>query len=228
MAIRAIVSYDDTPGDHDALILGKVLSAAGVDLVLAYVRHAFQAELTREQLEEHEAEALLERGARRLGEPGVERRVVLSGSTGEGLKWLAIHEQAELLVFGSDYRTPPGHIVPPHSAEILLAGGSTAIAFAPAGFSDRSELDVRTIGLPEVPSDAAATETAYELADRLGAAIVDASVSADLLVVGSRPEAGPGEVLLSPRAERAIEQANAPVLVVPRATPVRFSAPAVV
>ena len=64
MTIRAIVSYDDTPGDHDALILGKVLSAAGVDLVLAYVRHAFQAELTREQLEEHEAEGLLDRGAR--------------------------------------------------------------------------------------------------------------------------------------------------------------------
>ena len=228
MAIRAIVSYNDTQNDHDALMLGKVLSAAGLELVLAYVRHATQAQPTRERLEEHEAEALLERGARRLGDPAVARRVVLSGSTGEGLKWLAIHEQAELLVFGSDYRTPPGHVAPPHSAEILLAGGCIAIAFAPADFSDRSQRDVRTIGLPEVPSDAAATETAYELADRFGAAVVDASGSADLLVLGSRPEARPGELLLSSQAERTIEQANAPVLVVPRATPVRLSASAVV
>ena len=39
MAAQAIVSYDDTHNDHDALILGRVLAEAGAELTLAYVRH---------------------------------------------------------------------------------------------------------------------------------------------------------------------------------------------
>ena len=39
MAAKAIVSYDDTHNDHDALMLGRVLAAAGAELTLAYVRH---------------------------------------------------------------------------------------------------------------------------------------------------------------------------------------------
>ena len=34
MAPRAIISYDDTPGDHDALMLGRVLADAGASLTL--------------------------------------------------------------------------------------------------------------------------------------------------------------------------------------------------
>src|SRR2546421_12515109 len=89
MAPKAIVSYDDTPNDHDALSLGRVLADAGAELTLAYVRHSTEATQEREQLEEHEAEALLERGARTLGDLHVERRVVVSASTAEGLRWLA-------------------------------------------------------------------------------------------------------------------------------------------
>src|SRR5438045_8871099 len=109
MATKAIISYDDTPNDHDALMLGRVLAEAGVELTLAYVRHTTQAERRREELEEHEAHGLLERGARWLDGIDAERRVVVSGSTGEGLKWLAEEEEADIVVFGSDYRTPPGH-----------------------------------------------------------------------------------------------------------------------
>src|SRR5437763_16965342 len=85
MSTKAIVSYDDTPNDHDALVFARVLSDAGAALILAYVRHATEAERDREQLEEHEAEALLERGARTLGDLDVERRVVVSPSTAEGI-----------------------------------------------------------------------------------------------------------------------------------------------
>ena len=122
MAIKAIVSYDDTPNDHDALMLGRVLAQAGAELTLAYVRHTTQSERRREELEEHEAEALLERGARALDGLEVERRVIVSGSTPEGLRWLAEQEDADIVVFGSDYRTPAGHVSPQHSSVRLLDG----------------------------------------------------------------------------------------------------------
>src|ERR1700722_6225481 len=105
LAPQAIVSYDDTPNDHDALMLARVLADAGARLTLAYVRHTTQAQRAREELEEHEAEALLERGARWLGVEDVEHRVVVSASTGDGLAWLAEREEADMIVFGSDYRT---------------------------------------------------------------------------------------------------------------------------
>src|ERR1700722_14363408 len=105
MAPHAIVSYDDTENDHDALMLGRILGEAGAQLTLAYVRHTTQAQRAREELEEHEAEALLERGARWLENENVDRRVVVSASTGEGLAWLAEREEADMIVFGSDYRT---------------------------------------------------------------------------------------------------------------------------
>src|SRR5581483_2866825 len=110
------------------LMLARVLDQAGIELVLAYVRHATEDERAREQLEEHEAEALLERGARALGDLDVERRVVLSGSTAEGLSWLAEQEEAKLIVFGSDYRTAAGHVSPQHSTGTLLEDGPAAIA----------------------------------------------------------------------------------------------------
>ena len=137
MATKAIISYDDTPNDHDALMLGRVLAGIGAELTLAYVRHATQTESAREQLEEHEAYVLLERGARALGDLDVERRVVVSGSTAEGLKRLAEQEQADVIVFGSDYRTAPGHVEPGTSAQHLLDGGSVAVAIASAGLRSR-------------------------------------------------------------------------------------------
>src|ERR1700722_3571458 len=103
MAIKAIVSYDDTPNDYDALTFARVLADAGAGLILAYVRHSTQTEHAREQLEEHDAQALLKRGARTLGGLDVERRVVVSASTADGLKWLAEKESADIVVFGSDY-----------------------------------------------------------------------------------------------------------------------------
>ena len=52
MAPRAIISYDDTPGDHDALMLGRIRADAGAWLTLAYVRHATQSEPAQELREE--------------------------------------------------------------------------------------------------------------------------------------------------------------------------------
>jgi nucleotide-binding universal stress UspA family protein len=225
MAPKAIVSYDDTVNDRDALMLGRLLAEAGAELTLAYVRHATQAERAREEHEEREAEALLEHGAEQLGDLEIERRVVVSPSTAEGLKWLAEREGTDLIVFGSDYRTAAGHVSPQHSTQTMLEGGPAAIAIAPASFSTRHVPEIRAIGILADPGDDAAIETARELAERLGARVTRDERHVDLLVVGSRSEAPDGRVMITAQAQDVIENATFPVLVVARGVPVRFALP---
>jgi nucleotide-binding universal stress UspA family protein len=222
MAPHAIVSYDDTQNDHDALMLGRMLRDAGAELTLAYVRHATHRRLDREQLSQQEADQLLERGARWLDDPYVQRRVVVSPSTGEGLGWLARQEEADLIVFGSEYRTPRGRIAVGRSAQTLLEGGPAALALAPAAYAGAADREIRTIGVLRGSADEAAIETAFSLAGRFDAKVVDTERAADLLIVGSRREARDGRVMITANAHRAIEEATAPVLVVARGVPLHF------
>jgi nucleotide-binding universal stress UspA family protein len=222
MAPHAIISYDDTQNDHDALMLGRILGDAGARLTLAYVRHAAQRRADREELAVHEAEALLERGARWLDEGDTGRRVVMSASTAEGLAWLAAQEGADMIVFGSDYRTPPRHVSMCRSAQSLLERGASAVAIAPSGYQDQREHAIATIGVLPGSADEAAIETAFSLAGRLGASVVDRDHGVDLLVVGSRAEAPQGRVLLSSRSQNAIEEATSPVIVSARGVPLQF------
>ena len=64
MALKIIVSYDDTDNDRDALALGQLLAVDSAELGLAYVRHSFG-----ESLEQKQAEELLDRGAASIGTP---------------------------------------------------------------------------------------------------------------------------------------------------------------
>jgi nucleotide-binding universal stress UspA family protein len=224
---RAIISYDDTPGDQDALVLGRILADAGASLTLAYVRHATQNERSRELHEERAAEALLERGSRWLDRSDVHTRVVVNASTAEGLRWLAEEEGADIIVFGSDYRTPPGHVAPQHSTQSLLESGPAAVAIAPAQYrSDRAAGGIRIhrIGLLAVPGDDATLATARALADSFGATLTRDEHQVDLLVVGSRIEAPHGQVMISAQAQNEIENATCPVLVVPRGVTIDFPA----
>src|SRR5258708_4351521 len=82
---------------------------AGFTPVLAYVRHAQEFDPRREELAKHDAEQRLQRGAALLGDPESKREVLFGASTGEGLGQLAERAGASLVVFGSDYRTAPGH-----------------------------------------------------------------------------------------------------------------------
>jgi len=226
MGPKAIVSYDDSLNDRDALMLGRLLSEAGAELTLAYVRHRTQAVRSREEREEQEAEELLEHGAQLLGDLDVERRVVVSPSTAEGLKWLADQEGADVIVFGSDYRTAASHVAPQHSTQTMLEGGPTAIAIAPASFSTKHVPQIRTIGILAAAGDDAAITTARELADRLGGARVTRDERhVDLLVVGSRSEAPGGRVMITAQVQNEIENATFPVLVVAHGVPVRFALP---
>jgi nucleotide-binding universal stress UspA family protein len=222
MPTKAIISYDDTPNDHDALMLARVLADAGAELTLAYVRHATQTERERERLEEDEAYALLERGAQALGDLDVERRVVVSASTAEGLKWLAEQEDADIIVFGSDYRTAAGHVAPQKSAQTLLECGPAAIAIAPANYRSEHATTFGRVGVLAAPGDDDAIETARDFAESLGARVTRDEPHVDLLVVGSRPEAPEGRVMVTSHAQKQIENATSPVLVVPRGVTVRL------
>jgi nucleotide-binding universal stress UspA family protein len=225
MATRAIISYDGTINDHDALMLGRLLAEAGLTLELAYVRHATEPHWGDEVLQGHEAERLLEIGARALGDLDVERRVVFNGSTAEGLRALAQDEGAGMLVFGSDYRTPAGHVSLQHSAQRLLEGGPVAIALAPADYSNDAGSRFGRIGLLASAGDDDALATVEAFADALGARVTRDEPCVDLLVVGSRPEAPIGRVMISSQAHNAIEGASCPVLVLPRGARIRFDVP---
>lgn len=225
MSTKVIVSYDGTNNEDDAVALGRVLHRAGAEVALAYVRHTQESEPGREVLAQHEAETLLRRGVELLGAGDVPCHVVSDRSTPEGLRALAECEGAEVIVFCSDSHTAPGHVSVGNSAQRLLDGGRFAIAVASAGLAD-SEPRVARIATTEDPTDPSAQQTAHRLADALDADVVPAvkGHGGDILVVGSRPEAGQGQVALSAAAQNLIEGDARAVLVVPRGAALAFGA----
>ena len=149
--------------------------------------------------------------------------VVINPATSVGLAEIAEQEGADVLVFGSEYRTANGLVKPGISAHKLLLGGGSAIAVAPAGLRSNPALSVNTVGVID-EGDPAARATADSLATALGATVAEhGSGPLDFLVVGSRKEAPEGKVVLSAASDYAVEAANYPVLVIPRGTPLDFA-----
>ena len=215
MSSDLIVSYDGTPNDDDALALGKLLARTGATLALAYIRHSREFDPRREELAQHDAERRLEHGVAWLEDPGIPRHVVFSGSTGEGLEQLAEAEQASVIVFGSDYRTPPGRAEPGTTAQRLLEGGSVAIAVAAAGLRTGADAGIKTIAAAPAGGDTTARESAEALAAKLGAEIVDLGPPVDLIVVGSQPGASSRRITLSGSTRSLLNTARGSVLVLP-------------
>jgi nucleotide-binding universal stress UspA family protein len=224
MSLTAIISYDGTPNDDDALALGKRLSPAGITLALAYVRHSHEFDPRREELAQHDAEQRLERGASLLEDPRVARHVVVGGATAEGLMDLADSEQASLVVFGSDYRTAPSHVEPGTTAQHLLDGGTVAVAIAAAGLRTTPDGGIRAIAVPLAgPTNDVARQTAHSLAERLGAEVVESpSASVDLIVVGSQPGAPPGHVVVGGDVRVELNNARSSMLVLPADAPLQL------
>ncbi len=218
MSTNLIVSYDGTANDDDAVALGKLLAKAGASLALAYVRHSREFDPAREELAQHDAQRRLDQGAALLGDPDVPKHVVVSASTGEGLGRLAGAESAAAIVFGSDYRTPPGHAEPGTTAQHLLEGGPVAIAVAAAGLRMKPDATISTIKVVS-DGDAAAQQTADLLAERFGASIVDGNTDADLIIVGSRADGPEGKIALSGVTRSMLNSAHGAVLVVPHGKP---------
>jgi len=222
-ATKIIISYDGTNNEDDAITLGRRFAQAGAEVALAYVRHTHEPEPDREVLAQHEAEELLQRGVELIGIPGVACHVVADRSTPEGLRALAEQGGAQAIVFCSDSHTAPHHVTVGNSAQRLLDGGRFAIGIASAGLAERDDA-VQRIAVADDPSDPSARTTAEGLAGALGASVVSAAPAhgADLLVVGSRPEAGAGQVALSAAALNLVEEDAGAVLVVPRGVALSF------
>jgi hypothetical protein len=139
------------------------------------------------------------------------------------LRDLARREGADLVVFGSEYRTAPGSVVPGTSAQHLLDGAEFAVAIAPAELRNRSDYAISSIGVLAEAGDDAPGQTASGLAGALAGHIAEpGNGPVDLLIVGSRDGAPAGTVQLSATADYAIETASSPVLAVPRSRPVSF------
>lgn len=199
---RVIVSYDGTDNDRDALALGRILAGAGASLELAYVSHRSEPEPD--------------------SPTDVPFHVVDNPSTAEGLRDLAVARGAEVIAFGSEYRTARGHVDPQATARRLLEGGPVALALAPAGYADSNHKPVATIRAVSEDGDPCALETAESLAHSLAASV--SGGEADLIVVGSKPGTVNGRVTVSAAAEYLIELAGCPVLVLPRGVALRFGA----
>ena len=223
MSADLIISYDGTPNDDDALALGKLLAGTGASIALAYIRHSREFDPRREELAQHDAERRLEQGVAWLGDPGIPRHVVFSGSTGEGLEQLAEAEDASVIVFGSDYRTPPGRAEPGTSAQRLLDGGTVAIAVAAAGLRTETDAGIGSIGVVSAGGDTAARQSAEALSAKLGATIVELGPpSIDLIVVGSQPKGSSRRITLSGASRTELNTARGSVLVLPSATVLRL------
>ena len=223
MSADLIISYDGTPNDDDALALGKLLAGTGASIALAYIRHSREFDPRREELAQHDAERRLEQGVAWLGDPGIPRHVVFSGSTGEGLEQLAEAEDASVIVFGSDYRTPPGRAEPGTSAQRLLDGGTVAIAVAAAGLRTETDAGIGSIGVVSAGGDTAARQSAEALSAKLGATIVELGPpSIDLIVVGSQPNDSSRRITLSGVSRTMLNAARGSVLVLPSATVLRL------
>lgn len=216
MSATAIISYDGTQNDDDALALGKMLRPAGFALALAYVRHAPEFDPAREELAQHDAEQRLERGASLLGDPEIPHHIVFGASTGDALLRLAADERASLVVFGSDYRTAPGHVEPGTSAQRVLEGGAVAVAIAAAGLRTQLDGGIRLIAVPVAgPTNDLARQTARTLADGLGAEVVESATAVDLIVVGSQPQAPTGHIVVGGDVREELGRARGSVLVLP-------------
>jgi nucleotide-binding universal stress UspA family protein len=223
MPAKILVSYDGTDNDVDALALGRVFAQAGGELSLAYVRHNRESEERREQIAEAEAEELLAGGAKWVGLPDAPQHVVVSGSTHQGLLELAKQYGYSIIVFGSAYRTTPGHVQPGVSCERLLESRPSGIAvgIAPAGLRVKADVVISVAAYVDGEDDPSARETAASLAEKLNSKVLERATQApDLLVVGSRTGAPIGVVDLSGAARYLIETVRCPVLIVGRNSPI--------
>ena len=147
--------------------------------------------------------------------------MVVNPSTSAGLGALAASEGADLIVFGSDYRTPPGRVEPGGSAQGLLDNGAVAIAVAAAGLRTRSDARIKTVSVAG-ESDGAAAQTAPSVVQSLGAEMIEGRRDADLILVDSRPGAAEGRVALDGSTRGHLDSAGGSVIVLPRGVALGF------
>jgi hypothetical protein len=223
MAVKILVSYDGTTHDDDALMLARMLHAAGATLSLAYVRHSREYDPRREEIAEHDATRRVQQGVAWLGDPAVPTHVVVNPSTSAGLAELAAAESADLVLFGSDYRTPPGRVEPGGSAQGLLTGGVVAVGVAAAGLRTAGDKQLATVSVASRDAaEGAAAQTASALIAATGAELIAGGRDADVIIVDSQVNAPAGQVALDGSSRGRLDSARGSVIVLPRGVSLTF------
>ncbi len=222
MAVKILVSYDGTTHDDDALTLARMLHAAGASLTLAYVRHSHEYDPRREEIGEHDANRRVQQGVAWLGDPAIPTHVVVNPSTSAGLAELAAAESADLVLFGSDYRTPPGRVEPGGAAQGLLNGGAVAVGVAAAGLRTSGDTRITTVSVASADDAGAAAQTGHALITATGAELIAGGRDADLIVVDSQAGAPAGQVRLDGMSRGHLDSARGSVIVLPRGISLAF------
>jgi nucleotide-binding universal stress UspA family protein len=225
MTDKIVVAYDGTPHAGDAVALARLLAeATDGQLALAHVHRADRAPSPsqappsgRQEFLRSEGERLLSQADELLGDTDAERHAVASTTTATGLRTLAESEGAAVIVFGSAHDGPMGRVHPGSAARRLLQNARCAVAFAPSGFSERADTRLTPIAAVHDDDEHSAVRTARTLAEAVGGAVSDEPAgTVGLLIIGARPSAERGRVMTDGTAERLIQSATAPVLVLPR------------
>ena len=231
MSSPILVAYDGSPNADDAVVLGQTLARlTGAELVLAHIYRTVQPHPTagaatvagREEFLRRRGEELLARAG--AGTDGDARKIVEGATTtATGMLTLATREQAALVVFGSATHTTPGHVHPGSAARRLLQGSPAAVAFAPVGYRGAAGSVPGRIAVSHDDESASAQASADALARATGATISD-DREADLLLIGSRPGAEHGRVMIGASAEPALHSATSPAIVVANGVPLQAAA----
>jgi nucleotide-binding universal stress UspA family protein len=157
-----VVAVDGSPGAADAVALAALLSdALDAPTILACVHppRALSARITGTAFEDRDAD-----GAQRIVDavawpsdrPAPERRVVWSATPALGLRMVADHVAADLVVVGSSHRHGLGRAVPGTTAMRLVADRSRPIAIAAVGHAGaRQAMQMQHIGIAYDGSPAA-------------------------------------------------------------------------
>jgi nucleotide-binding universal stress UspA family protein len=198
---RVLVGYDGRPPSRDALALATLLRRVqDLELVLGVVLpglpsradfHAYEEALSRDSTD------VFAQASSQLDEldPQInaERRAIGGESPAEGLSDLVRSEGIDLIVIGSTDRGPVGRIVPGTTADALIAHAPCPFAVAPRRYAERSERDLRIVGLAYDGSReakraaAVATGVAHRAACGLRAFGVQEPLASAAWVGGSAP-----------------------------------------
>lgn len=155
---KLIAGYDGSDRAADGLALAELFSeVTGAELlVVAVVPHEFpytpgtpeREEVLRSHAEDMLVDAVPESDR-------VHSRVVAARSAAQGLHNLSESEEADAVVVGSSHRGPVGRVLAGSVAERLLHGAPCPVAVAPAGYRERSDIDLRVVACAFDGSDEA-------------------------------------------------------------------------
>jgi len=186
-----LVAYDGSAGGLDALELARVLcDAEGARCIVGTCLEygPVPVRVGRGDAEDPVATALFAEAKERLGDPGVETRVVGTRAPARMLAEAATREGVGTIVVGSPHRGKVGRALLGSVSEHLLHHAPCAVVVAPRAYASERHAGLRKIAVAYDGTDVAksALRRAEEIAARSGVAL-EIIVAEDVIVSG-----GPG------------------------------------